>query len=482
MHVAFIITAYRTIYYHALAGHLQGAGHGVFWLSPNRRWARWLIDHGVAPDRVFDATVHAPEWASGEDLSAAEREALVELERASGLSLFNLIQMDHLILRRPTARAVKYLAVCQRHLREFLLARDVRVVFGEQTWAFELLVGQVCRALGIAALIPETVRIPDLRFAFFDGPRHEKLIALREVTDDDREQAGKFLEVFRRRRPQPVYMSVNYSYFRFRWQRIRLLTRHLIDLAGDPHDETSRRPAGLIIDHVQRVVRQHVNRRSRLFERPTLPPRRPFVLFPLHMQPESSIDVLGHPYCNQIELIRAMARTLPVSHELYVKEHSVALTIRPHGFYRQLRRIPGVRLIDFRANTFELMAHADLVVVVTGTAAYEAALLGRPAATIAPIFFDRIVRFPRFDPFRDSLARRLSEAEAEEDGSGQPSDGGSTRTAVEFLAWLMAQSFPGLIGDALWYPESMGRDRVAEAAVGFLRLLESPPPPPPSGH
>ena len=84
MRVAFVITAYRTIYFHALAGHLERAGHEVFWLSPNRRWARWLIDHGVPPARVFDATVHAREWAAGVDLSAAEREALGELERASG--------------------------------------------------------------------------------------------------------------------------------------------------------------------------------------------------------------------------------------------------------------------------------------------------------------------------------------------------------------------------------------------------------------
>ena len=64
-----------------------------------------------------------------------------------------------------------------------------------------------------------------------------------------------------------------------------------------------------------------------------------------------------------------------------MKEHSVALNTRPRAFYRELRRIPAVRLISPFADNFKLISGADLVVTVTGTAAYEASLLGQPAAS-----------------------------------------------------------------------------------------------------
>ena len=62
MRIAFIVSAYRTILFHAVGQRLERAGHEVYWLSPNKRWARWLGAHGHPAERVFDLTEHAPEW------------------------------------------------------------------------------------------------------------------------------------------------------------------------------------------------------------------------------------------------------------------------------------------------------------------------------------------------------------------------------------------------------------------------------------
>jgi len=72
----------------------------------------------------------------------------------------------------------------------------------------------------------------------------------------------------------------------------------------------------------------------------------------------------------------------PLTHDLLVKEHGIALATRSPRFYRQLLEMPGVRLVHPAADIFGLTRNADLVVTVTGTAAYEASLLGRRAATV----------------------------------------------------------------------------------------------------
>ena len=159
MRIAFIPTAYRTPFFHGVAERLAARGHEPFWLSPNRRWARWLRRAGTASDRVFDLTSWAPEWsertATSDDLAELSR-----LETSGDLGLLNLILMNPLLRRRPTPRALRYLAVARRSVAGFLESHGIEVVFGEQTWAFELLVGQVCRSLGIPHLMPHTVRIP----------------------------------------------------------------------------------------------------------------------------------------------------------------------------------------------------------------------------------------------------------------------------------------------------------------------------------
>jgi hypothetical protein len=459
MKIAFIPSAYRTPFFHAVASRLEAAGHGIRWLSPNRRWARWLESRGVPRRHVFDVTRWGEEW-QGREASAADLEELRRLEVEGDLGLLDLVQMDPLLWRRPTGRALRYLAVARRHLHDFLTAEAVAAVFGEQTWAFELLTGQVCRALGVPHLMPHTVRIPDRRFGFFDGYRDTGLVPLETVGEAHRREAATALEEFRRRRPQPGYMALDRTVLQPNLPRLRLLARHVADLAGDRYDETSRRPLGMVADHAKRWYRERRLKRWKGFERPRTEGARPFVLFLLHRQPESSIDVKGSPFTNQIEVVRTMVRTLPVTHELWVKEHQVALPLRPPGFLRELSRLPGVRVLDPDLPVFPLLERAELVVAITGTAAYEAALLGRPAATLAPVFFERVVAHPRFDPFHDSLDALLARG------------GGPGETPPEeFLAWLLARTVPGIVGDALWQPHSMTEDNLDLVADGFLALL-----------
>ena len=465
MRLAMIPSAYRTVFFLGVARRLEAEGHEVFWLSPNGRWARWLRREGVAEEKVFELTCHAPEWTGGAGLPEPDQTTLSRLEDRGALTARNIVLMDPLLRLRDTGGALRYLAVAARRVEEYLAAHRISLVVGEQTWAFELTVGQVCRGLGIRHLAPHTIRIPDGRFAFFDGHTETELVAIREPGEEERERAREILAEFRARRPQPSYMAVNRSVVRFDPGRLALLARHLVDLARDPFDETSRRPAGLVLDQSKQVLRKWRNRWLGPFDRPALPPRRPFVFFPLHMQPEASVDIKGSPYSNQLEMVRAMVRTLPLSHELWVKEHGIALTRRTRAFYRELAAIPGVRIVHPDAPSFEIMRHAALTVTITGTAAYEAALLGLPAATIAPIFFEQAVRFPRFDPLATSLADLLHRSEP------RPEE---TEPQEEFLAWLLARSVPGTFGDALWMPASMEPENLETVAAGFRELFESP--------
>jgi hypothetical protein len=463
MRIAFVVSAYRTVLFHAVGQRLEQAGHEVYWLSPNRRWARWLVAHGHPAERVFDLTEHAPEWRDTTAPTTEDFAELRELETACGWNAYDVIQMCDLLKRHPTPYALRYLAVCARRLREFFGRHAIDFVSGELTWAFELVAGQVCEQMGVSFLRPFYLRIPEDRFVFFPGRYEKDALFFREPGEEDREYARRLLKGFREGQKFAYMSFASLIVVRPKWDRVKLLARHFWDLWGDPFDETSLRPLPLLGKHLAMVVRNWRNRRLRIFEPVTLPPARPFVFVTLHLEPEMTIDVMGNPLTNQVELVRAMARKLPVTHELWVKEHRVAMAKRSKQFYQELAAIPGVRLIDPFVSSLDVMRHADLVVAVTGTATYEAALFGVPSMTMAPTVFSPVLVTDHFNPFTDSLGDVLERVR------GKPPR--TDEELIEFLAWAHAQSWPGYASDAFWDPACMRDENLAKLSDAFCAAM-----------
>jgi CDP-glycerol glycerophosphotransferase (TagB/SpsB family) len=94
-----------------------------------------------------------------------------------------------------------------------------------------------------------------------------------------------------------------------------------------------------------------------------------------------SLLVYGRPYVNQIEIIRTLAMSLPVDMVLVVKEHPWMVGKRSLNAYKKILNIPRVKLADPSTEARTLISAAALVVVVTGSVALEAAMLGKPVIT-----------------------------------------------------------------------------------------------------
>ena len=93
MRIAFIPSAYRTVFFREVGERLEADGHQVYWLSPNRRWARWLHGQGTPSERILDITQWGTSWSRPED-RALESGLVDELEARGTLTLNNIILMD----------------------------------------------------------------------------------------------------------------------------------------------------------------------------------------------------------------------------------------------------------------------------------------------------------------------------------------------------------------------------------------------------
>lgn len=120
-----------------------------------------------------------------------------------------------------------------------------------------------------------------------------------------------------------------------------------------------------------------------------------YAFFALHFEPETAIQVLSPFYFDQLTIISYIARSLPLHFKLYVKDHPVMINRRPKKYYKELLKIPNVKLIDRKISSFEIIKNAKLVATITGTAGWEASLLGKPVLTFGNIFYNNLSHVKR---------------------------------------------------------------------------------------
>ena len=122
----------------------------------------------------------------------------------------------------------------------------------------------------------------------------------------------------------------------------------------------------------------------------------PFVYFPMNVDEELNILHYAPYYTNQIEVIRHVAKSIPINYVLYVKEH-IASELRgwkDPSYYKQIMDIPNVIFINPLFDNNVLLTNSKLVIAIRGTTAlkamkYEKAsiVFGEQAFQIMPSVF-----------------------------------------------------------------------------------------------
>ncbi len=120
-----------------------------------------------------------------------------------------------------------------------------------------------------------------------------------------------------------------------------------------------------------------------------IPADEKFFFFPLQYEPEISLATQGRGWTKQLELAKLISNSLPIDRWLYIKEHPSMLSgIRPLGFYRELLKLPKVRLIRQQMDSYQIVPHAEAILSITGTAGWEALMFGRPVVLFGHSFYE----------------------------------------------------------------------------------------------
>ena len=159
-----------------------------------------------------------------------------------------------------------------------------------------------------------------------------------------------------------------------------------------------------------------------------------YVYFPMHLQPEMTTMVMAPMYLDQFTLIENIAKSLPISIKLYVKEHpySVLTGKNDPESYERLEKIPNLRFIRPDIPSKDLVEKSKGVLVITGTAGLEALMLKKPVITFGNVFFNKLKMVKKLKNINDLpyLVKDIIDNPGHDDGE-----------LINFMAAIFQNSF-----------------------------------------
>ncbi len=190
-----------------------------------------------------------------------------------------------------------------------------------------------------------------------------------------------------------------------------------------------------------------------------------FIYYPLQVTPEASINTPAPYYVDQSRAIDALRLAMPPDCVLVVKEHWAGIGFRSMDFVRQLRRLPGLLVAKYTMNSRDLIRRASLTCAVTGTAAFEAFLLGRPAIALGPgLSHWALGCGDASGSLRKEIAARIDRPIPDQ-------------TVIERVATLLSVRYPFLFVSPYYPGEPMLRRgnmrRIYEGLLDHLRRLDA---------
>lgn len=377
---------------------------------------------------LFDEEIH--ERYKSEKLDPA---FLDDLERTYGIpSLWPYLAVDRVIMSNQLRREYPYdrseytheemLRILQVHARaiidmldrerpDYLVCSVLGAVGG-------LLLYHIAKARGIRTFFLNTACVRD-RFIFsetydsFSWVDDTCTNALEELkASPEWQEAVDYLESFRAQ-PIPYYKNTTptsqpvtrrqqlkflspASAFRSAKEFIRALAYHY--RTPERHDYSYISPWDYLKDMIKRKARNAAGLED-LYG--PFDPEADYAFFPLHYEPEVALLLQAPYHTDQVNVIKQIARSLPVQYKLVVKEHPAMVEYRPRSFYREMKKMPNVVLAPPTMSSFSIIPNAKMIFAITGTVGWEGLMLQKPVITFGHIFYNSLPMVTRCTDMED---------------------------------------------------------------------------------
>ncbi len=384
MNICFVANFHKTFFFEKIASKLKKKGYNVYWICfDNSIYSHLLIEY------------------SSDNILKLSRD-FIKNEPIYDFKLNELVYGDRFLKHDPKF-GYDFLSSIQSPLYSFIDKNDLNFIFGEITHAHEILISRITlifKELKSVYLHPQSVRIPDKRFFFLENEFQNKVYKDKVINSNWREEYN-LIKAKKPRRVKQVDKDVKRELsFKGKFKRLlRFFSQENI-ISDSPSQIKNRfkRSKLAIIEEFNKLSYNFIRRENIDYVKD-----KKFVLYTLHMQPEASVDVVGVYYDNQLINIYNIFRVIPSDWYIVIKEHSNAIGNRNYKFFRDFKKLHNSCIINEYTDSHELIKLSQAVFSVSGTIAYEAALMNKKAFVFSDIFFTKLKNCTRvtLEKFRE---------------------------------------------------------------------------------
>ena len=350
-----------------------------------------------------------------------------------------------------------------QHILQILKTVKPDVVFGEPTQFHEQLTLENARSLGIRFLSPSGTRYPVGRLHFFDYD------TINPVAGEGRDLSDAELENMHNaivdRQVIPSYMEVASQPFpKKKWIAIK---NNALITAGWLRGEHYITPSPIKKIQLEREhARQYADWETLAYQDlPYIIQNKPWVLYPMQMQPEANIELWGRPWSYQTELVKRAAQALgKIGAVLVVKPNPKSKYELSAALCEVVKSAPNIIAISHTTPMKAVSPQAPLVMTVTGTVTLECIFAGKPIAVLGN---HAMSRYPSVQVLNkpedvaqvlDSVQHNKVTVATKEEAKG-------------LLNYLYRTSYPSTLWDPVNRPELMTEKNVAALIGSFVDVL-----------
>ena len=143
-----------------------------------------------------------------------------------------------------------------------------------------------------------------------------------------------------------------------------------------------------------------------------VPLNEKFIFYPLQVEPERTVS-FDVSFSNQIEIIKNIAKSLPVGYKLYVKEHynMIFRSWRSISDYKEILNLPNVKLLHPSIPPKPVLKNCSLVVTLSSTAGLDAAFQNKASIVLSDVMYSylpSVYRLKTWDELPEKIKLMLN--------------------------------------------------------------------------
>ncbi len=114
-----------------------------------------------------------------------------------------------------------------------------------------------------------------------------------------------------------------------------------------------------------------------------------YVYFPFHVPGDVAITLRSPEYLDQLSLVEYLARIIPGTHNIVVKEHPAMIgAIDVIRLKNLLKKYDNLFILDPSVNNYKVINSCDALVSINSKSGAEAIMLGKPVAVLGDAFYN----------------------------------------------------------------------------------------------